>query len=228
MNRTKSSSDTPNLAASANGDEVPSAEDNGHPANVRDISSAQKDLFALESLKCDQDFTKLSGAKSLLTTVPVKKPSKEVFIRCHPSPDFRIQTLVLELKDDKDKAIYLLSEELRPILAMEATVSLRWLITYITRAGNLGIWPIRLPGSDGKLDTWNKSALVAAQEAESRWVRVTPDQSVGAYSVVVGPDKVPAPTWPDIDFQGIIRIAFKDYMISDWDHPVLKKLRLEE
>ena len=67
----------------------------------------------------------------------------------------------------------------------------------------------------------------AADEAKSRWVRVTSNMSLGAYEVAVASGQLAEPAWPDITFQEIIKIAFRDKMISDWDHPVLKRLRGE-
>ena len=67
----------------------------------------------------------------------------------------------------------------------------------------------------------------AADEARTRWVRISANMSLGAYDVAVAPAQVAEPVWPDISFQEIIRIAFRDKMISDWDHPVLKRLRGE-
>jgi hypothetical protein len=78
MNDTKSKSPEPHQHAATNG--PPTAGAGG--------SNKPRDLFSLESLRCGQDFAELAGAKSLLTSVPVKKPSNEQFIRCHPSPDY--------------------------------------------------------------------------------------------------------------------------------------------
>ena len=51
--------------------------------------------------------------------------------------------------------------------------------------------------------------------------------SLGAYEVFTGSSRIADPVWPDITFQEIIKIAFRDKLISDWDHPVLKRLRGE-
>ena len=58
-------------------------------------------------------------------------------------------------------------------------------MTAINRQGVLFLWPIRLPGADGKLDDWSRSAMDAADEAKSRWVRITANMSLGAYDVAV-------------------------------------------
>src|SRR5262249_17074624 len=119
------------------------------------------------------------------------------------------------------------SPSLWPGLASEATFSPRLLVTSITRQGVLFLWPIRLPGADGKIDDWSRSSLDAADEAKSRWVRVTANAAVGADDLAVASGQVAEPAWPDLTFQQIIKIAFRDKMIDDWNHPVLQRLRGE-
>ena len=67
----------------------------------------------------------------------------------------------------------------------------------------------------------------AANEAKTRWVRTTANMSLGAYDLAVASGQVAEPSWPDITFQEVIKIAFRDKMISDWNHPVLRRLRGE-
>ncbi len=45
------------------------------------------------------------------------------------------------------------------------------------------LWPIRLPGPDGKLDDWNMSGVEAAKRASGRWLRMASNMSLGAYEI---------------------------------------------
>ena len=38
---------------------------------------------------------------------------------------------------------------------------------------------------------------------------------------------LPEPEWPELSLRELLRIAFKDKMIDDLGHPVLRKLRGE-
>ena len=183
------------------------------------------DPFDLASLRLSQDFASAGGVKRVVMTVPVRKPSKEWFVRTHPDKDYRLQTAVLELKEDRE--VYLVTQGLWAELASETTFSPRLLVTSVSRQGVLFLWPIRLPGPDGRLDDWSRSALDAADEAKSRWVRITANMSLGAYDVAVASGQVAEPAWPDIAFQQIIRTAFRDKVISSRDHPILQRLRGE-
>jgi hypothetical protein len=48
-----------------------------------------------------QDFADL-GVKKALITVPVRKPDKAWFFRVHPDEDRRLQTYVIELKEERE------------------------------------------------------------------------------------------------------------------------------
>ncbi len=203
----------------ANGAGASNGQQNGPAATTADP-------YNLESLRLSQDFVSAVGGKKLTTTIPVKKPLKEWFVRTHPDPDFWLQTAVVELKE-KQGEVYLVAPTLWPELSTEATFSPRLFATSISRQGVLFLWPMRLPGSDGRADEWNKSAMIAADEAKSHWVRVVANMSLGAYDITVAPARLPEPVWPDLPFQQIIKIAFRDRLIEDLDHPILKRLRGE-
>jgi hypothetical protein len=209
----------------ANGQAVSNGQHDVFPSVGSDVSKPEADPFDVASLRLSQDFASAVGVKTLLKTVPVKKPSKEWFVRTHPDPAYRLSTAVLELKEDRET--FLVSPNLWPLLADEKTFSPRLLVTAMNRQRVLFLWPIRLPGTDGKIDDWSRSAMDAADEAMSQWVRVTSNMSLGAYEVAVASGAVADPVWPDVTFQEIIKIAFRDKMISDWNHPVLKRLRGE-
>lgn len=163
--------------------------------------------------------------RRLLTTVPVRKPSKEWFVRTHSDEAYWLQTPVLELKEDRE--IYLVAPELWAELEAESAFAPRLLATAITRQGVVFLWPLRLSGPDGRIDEWARSALEAADAAKRLWVRTTANMSLGAYDVAVASAQVAEPTWPDVSFQEIVNIAFRDKKISDRNHPVLKRLRGE-
>ena len=180
-------------------------------------------LLDLETLRLGQDFGKRAASKKALITIPVRKPGRQDFVRVHPDPDWRLQTAVLELKEERET--YLVSPALRDELANEIIPKV--LFTSINRQGVISLWPVRLPGEDGRHDAWNQSALEAAQEAETKWVRVAANMSLGAYDVYIADGEIADPEWPDISFQEVVTKAFKDRFIKELNHPVLQRLRGE-
>ncbi len=183
-----------------------------------------EDIFDLSRLRLSQNFSQTLGVKKALLTVPVRKPDKQEFVRTHQNEEYWFQTAVIELQEER-RETYLVDSSLWS--AIHGEIIPKVLITTINRQGILTLWPIRLPGEDGRHNQWHKSALEAALLAKTKWVRIMANMSLGAYDVYEAPEGISEPEWPDITFQEIIRIAFKDSYIQDLDHPVLKRLRGE-
>jgi hypothetical protein len=194
------------------------------PSTHGDAPTAAPDPFDPASLRLSHDFAAL-GVKKALLTVPVRKPDKSWWVRVHTSNDYALQTAVIELKEERET--YLVVPGLWPALAAEATFSPRALFTAVNRQGVLFLWPIRLPGADGKADAWSQSALEAAQKARKGWVRVAANLSLGAYDVWEAPGELGEPAWPDEPFRELLATAFKGKLIDSRDHPVLRRLRGE-
>jgi hypothetical protein len=179
------------------------------------------DPFDLAALRLTQDFAASIGVKKALTTIPVRRPDRQWFVRVHPEALFRLETAVLELKEDGET--YLIAPGLRAELPGEIVPKM--LLTAVTRQGTVFLWPIRMPDEMGKLDEWNRSALEAARLAETKWIRIAANRSLGAYETYVATGDLPAPEWPDKSFQELVRIAFRDKFIDTLDHPVVQRLR---
>ncbi len=181
------------------------------------------DPFAPENLRLSQDFNLTISVKKKLMTVPARKPNRQDFVRVHPDNAFHLETVVLELKEERET--YLVDKALWPELPGD--VIPKSLFTAINRQGVVFIWPIRLPQEDGRQDEWNRSALEAALIAKEKWIRLAANMSLGAYEVFEATGTLPEPKWPEISFRELLEIAFKANYIDSLDHPVLKRLRGE-
>jgi hypothetical protein len=183
------------------------------------------DPFDPASLRLSQDFSVAVGVKKALLTVPVRKPDKSWFVRVHPDPTYRLQTAVIELKEDRE--IYLVAPALWPELAAEATFRPKLLATAINRQGVVFLWDVNLPRTDGRADEWSRTALEALDMASTRWVRVVANMALGGYEVYFASGELGEPTWPELPFRDLLRVAFKDRYITDRSHPVWRRLRGE-
>ena len=67
--------------------------------------------------------------------------------------------------------------------------------------------------------------MEAAQLAQTQWIRVAANMSLGGYETFIATGDLPEPEWPDKTMQEIMDIAFKDRYISSTDHPVVRRLR---
>ena len=190
-----------------------SSDDNSISVNI-------PNLIDVKDLRLSQDFGAMAGVKKRIMTVPVRKPNRQDFVRVHPGEDFQLQTALLELKEDREH--YLVKPEMWSEIPGEIIPKL--LVTAINRQGVVFIWPIRLPGEDGRIDNWSQSSLEAAEHAKSKWVRVAANMSLGGYDVYEATGELPEPVWPEITFQELVNIAFKGKVIDSPDHAVMKRL----
>ncbi|MEL0036066.1 MAG: hypothetical protein VW874_04875 [Gammaproteobacteria bacterium] len=176
--------------------------------------------FNPSQLRLSQNFSESTGVKKHYNTIPVRKPGRQDFIRTHPDSKYRLETAIIELKEERET--YLVDPSLWNELPGELIPKV--LITYINRQNVLSLWPIRLPGSDGRIDHWNNSALEAAVLAETSWVRVSANMHLGAYEVFTATGDLLEPEWPDLSFEEILKIAFKGRYIDSLDHSVIRRL----
>jgi hypothetical protein len=184
--------------------------------------ASNDDPFAdLSKLRLTQDFVETAGVKKLLTTVPVRKPNAQDFVRVHHDSAYRMAFAAIELKDDRE--IYLLLPEIAQQLPGEFIMIT--LHTAINRQGVVHLWPVRLPTPDGRINEWHRSAAEAAELAMKRWVRVRANMTLGAYEIFEAASTIPEPTWPEHSFQELVKIAFRDRLITNLDHPVIRRLR---
>ncbi len=204
-------------------DKKPSSIGEGDGDNGMKEPENQTDPFDLDKLRLSQDFAATLGVKKALLTVPVRRPNRQEFFRVHPGEDWRLETVILELKEERET--YLVDKPLWGHLPGELIPKV--LYTVINRQGVLSLWPIRLPGEDGRHDEWNRSALDAAEMAQKGWIRVVANMSLAAYEVYEARATIPEPEWPDTTFQEILKLAFKDRFIRSLDHPVVRRLRGE-
>lgn len=178
----------------------------------------------LDRLRLTQDFANQVGVRKAIITVPVRKPDRQWFVRVHPDSAWRLETAVLELKDERET--YIVDPDLWSELPGELNPKV--LFTAINRQGVVFLWPVRLHGEDGRGNAWNSSALEAANQATTGWIRIAANMSLGAYEVFQATGELPEPEWPDKDFQALVEIAFKDHYVHSLDHPVIRRLRGEQ
>ncbi len=188
--------------------------------------AAAPDPFDPMSLRLDEGSMSLDlGVNREIVTIPVRKPAKDEWVRVNPDEAFTLQTGVVELKTERET--YLVARPLWPLLANESTFSCRTLFSAVTRAGVFLFWPVRLPGPDGRLDSWNAAAMQAALFARTRWVRMAANMSLGAYDVTVATARIADPVWPEKSMRDLLSIAFHDRFIDTMNHPALRRLRGE-
>ena len=180
------------------------------------------DLSDLAGFKMPAGQEQVISAKKLFTACPVRKPKKEHFCRTIADASRWAVWPVIELKEDNE--MYLVHASLLNELAGEATLISIRLALSVTSEGNPFLWPLRLPGSDGKINSWHASANHAADLARSSWIRCTANHQVGGYDISEA-QFVREPQWPEVTDDAVIEVAFRGRMITTLDHPIIRRLR---
>ncbi|MFZ2956950.1 MAG: hypothetical protein WA705_08685 [Candidatus Ozemobacteraceae bacterium] len=185
---------------------------------------ADKGKLNLDDLRLPQTFAQGAFAKQILR-IGVGKPHSNAFFRTNPDPNFIFETNLLRLKERNES--YLVAPDLWEELYMEPAFKPFRIVTYVTRQGTAFLWPLKLPGIDGKLDDWSQSALEAAEAATTEWTRLISNFEASAYETIHPLAQGLEPVWPKKTMEELIEIGFKGKRILGRDHSVLKELRGE-
>jgi hypothetical protein len=188
---------------------------------------AAHDPYDPAFLGLSQDFAAEANVAKKWDVIKVEKPSKSRVFRVHPA--YRLKTVLLVLKEENET--YLVLPEVRPALAGESLCGVFTLLACVSKAGTPFLWPIRMADPDGKWNIWHQSAWQIAEKAQQRWCRMQANRDAGHYVAEYDnrpPGQQHEPAWPDLTLAEWLRLAFQGYTIEGPDHPVLKRLRLED
>jgi hypothetical protein len=67
-----------------------------------------------------------------------------------------------------------------------------------------------------------------ADAAMHNWVAMEGDRAASAYKYFRALGELGPPAWSELSFQELIRLGFKDRVVSNGDHPVVRDLKGEE
>ena len=179
------------------------------------------EISNLAEIRAPQDFN--VEVKKVWVHIPVGRPPKQEFIRVRAGDEWSDTLGLYEKRSEWGREIYVVLPSMYDTLTGE--FSIYKVILAVTRRDKPYVWPIKLPGPDGRHNTWHSTALEAASLAKEKWIRLQPNQDVGAYDVLVAENQTYEPQWPDLTFLEIINIAFKGRIIRDPDHHIIQEWR---
>jgi hypothetical protein len=165
----------------------------------------------------------LDGTTEVLGHVPVRKPGRIEFFRCHADPAMSLAASIFE--DDEERETYFVTPQAREMLLGHLKPVL--LTACISRQNSVFLWPVPLPKEEGEKDgrAWGATARQAADLARTTWIRMRADMSLGAYRISKAEGALPDPIWPAKSLNELLTIGFADRIVSSATHPVIRKLR---
>jgi len=188
--------------------------------NTSTPESTKSEIIDLERIRLPQDYMAAVKVTKALSNIPVRKPHRQWWTRTHPDDLFHINTTIFEDQETRDN--YIVAPELTHEMAGEGVPKTLYLC--ISRQNVLFYNPVRLPGEDAKLDSWNESAHEIAEAGKKGWVRRAANMQLGAYDWFTTEDITDEPKWPKITPDEAIRLAFKNKLINSVEHPVIRRL----
>jgi hypothetical protein len=187
-------------------------------ANVAELKAP--DPFDPEALRLAPGAGAELGVEKALIQVPVRKPLKHEFFRVDPRENYRLDTALLDLKDDRE--VYLVMPAMRDALLGEVQAFRLYLAQ--SRQGVTFMIPVRLPDEDGRINSWPDSMHRACSMAMESWIRVRSDHGLNGYQPYIASGELPEPKWPDKELNELLRLAFQGRTIDREDHPVIRRL----
>jgi hypothetical protein len=167
--------------------------------------------------------TPIIRKQELLTNVPVGAPSPDGFFRVNADPEMTLSAHTLRLKDDKDRVSYFVPPFMagHPLLLKRLRSTLL-VVTFSWPLRVIGIWPVPLD-TEGPGAPWWETARTAYETAKERWTQLSAGE--GHYVVSVAEGDIPDPVWPERTLSELLKAAYKDRIITNDEHVVMRRLR---
>jgi hypothetical protein len=58
-----------------------------------------------------------------------------------------------------------------------------------------------------------------------KWVRIGANMNLGAYEIFEPSSNLPEPKWPELTFKEILKVAFRDRIVDNLNHPIIQRLK---
>jgi hypothetical protein len=190
---------------------------------------AKPPAFSLDRFKSKRAAS-VAGVATLTTSLPHHTLSQgKDFVRLHAdeaaywSPELCFVNV--PIKGQKKDTLHLIDEALADTFLPSGRV-LRFRLALATKPFDV-FFLAQLP-TRNEDNTWNASALAAAEQAKTKWTQVTSrkEEGVEAYKVDFARDQdaFPQPNWPQQSLDELIEKTFAGRMIDREDHPALLRL----
>src|SRR5262245_44443297 len=182
------------------------------------------DPFSLDAISLGDDYADaFMDDDGGVASVPVRKPARDWFIRCHPEHWRNVR--LLEVKEGPDRGYYLVARDAwDAITGADLPLKPFRLTLAISRDCGVFFWPLRLTEHANRRDDWSAAALRIAKTAETTWVKIYAREGANTYSHKVATGAISDPVWPQQTFQELVDLAFDGRKIADRNDPLVRRL----
>jgi len=182
--------------------------------------------FSIKDCLVDQSIGDKPLEEKLVTSVTVGRPDSLEYCYLFKTLVSELVFRVIEVKENGRKELLLLSKNVRCEVGRAAKEKI--LVPCITREGVLHLWPVRHVRAGESVDSWTRSAMKTVDEYCDRWIRIEANPAARSYEAYSPGAIWDAPEFPEKGYMWMVETAFEGKIISDSDHPVLRKLRGED
>lgn len=190
-------------------------------------------MLDLEALKLKPNAAGKIKIAPLLITLPTRKPTKEEYFRIRPGAEWMMEFPIYESKGGTggENKNYLVMPEFQSELEERKLLKpVRFYLGIVWTTNILFLSEVGIKNNkDGVLNSWNKSRIELYELAKEKWISISSNDPLGAYCGAVAKSNLEEPVWPDkpANIGEAIELAFKNNVIDNPNHPILKKLRGE-
>jgi len=168
----------------------------------------------------------------LLNSIRTQKPDNTDFFRIRPGDEWMMEFPIFSSKGTgKDKEKYLVMPDYQQELEERNSLQLvRFYYGILWGSNVLFLSDVSIKcNEDGEMNSYHKSRHELYELAKTKWISISANTNLGAYTATEAKSLIPDPTYPlkPGNIEEAIQIAFKDNVIDKDDHPVLKRLRGE-
>ena len=156
-----------------------------------------------------------------LVELSARKPQKDEWFRVHP--DYQQQGGILEIFSENK--VFWVSKGMQSQVAHDPCFTFRICVLCVTRQGVPFIWPLKTDvAAGGTGDKYVRIPFAAMVHGREKWTRLYYSQEKREHQVETS-DLLDAPKFPDKPFSELLKLAFKDAVISTADHPAILNLK---
>lgn len=185
----------------------------------------KKDPFDPVNVRAKTDYGGKIRAEKKLLGMSCRNPKSKEWIQVNPSPEYQLQVNLLKMDRGAGGSdeVYLIDPDMATTLMEDCYLAN--IFVAVNRQNDAFLWACREPDEDRPLE-WHKTALDAAEQAQSEWIKVRANMGTGRYDIftIKSLEKQPDPVFPKQSLRELLRLTFREYYIDSPDHIVVKKI----